>query len=120
MYFRLRCAAFVLGVIGLPASVMNAADEPCSGRYFMARPLGNVLDLNLTAQELKLLNGREDPKLKRHLEWRLVSAAADARRDVDSGSIWEKSSPSAWASGRSSGHRGAALPPLGFRDAKGR
>ena len=92
MFVRLRWAAFALGVASFAASAMNAADEPCSGRFFGASLLGNLLDLNLTAQELKLLNGREDPKLKRHLEWRLVRAAADARRDVDSRPIWEKSS----------------------------
>jgi hypothetical protein len=82
----------VLGFcIVLAACIVWAADDPCSGKYAGARLLGNILDLSLTADALKLLNGQEDPKLRRLLEWRLVSAAADAKRHIDEGAVWEKS-----------------------------
>jgi hypothetical protein len=84
---------FVLGACSalLAASNAQAADDSCSGKYAGARLLGNVLDLSLTADALKLLNGHENPKLKRLLEWRLVSAAADAKRQIDEGAVWENS-----------------------------
>jgi hypothetical protein len=44
-----------------------------------------LLDIGLTTSSLKLLNGTENPKLKRLLEFRLLSAIAAARRDVEYG-----------------------------------
>ena len=91
MSSRVRRIFLMLGVAGLTASLMSA-EEPCLGRFFGAHLLGSLQDLSLTVDELTLLNGREDPKLKRHLEWRLVSAAADARRYVDGEPVLEKPS----------------------------
>ena len=77
-------------VVVLAANAARGA-EPCQGEFVGARLLGNLLDLSLTSDELKLLSKDENPKLRRHLEWRLVSAAADARRHVDEGPTLEKS-----------------------------
>src|SRR5262249_39023829 len=90
MCLRLQRVVFVLGCAGLAANSMKAADEPCSGKYFGAHLAANLYDLTLTVGELNLLKGREDPKLKSHLEWRLVSAAAQARKHVDQGGIWDE------------------------------
>lgn len=90
MHSWLRRVVLVLGLAGVAASMMRASDEPCSGKYFGAHLAGNLYDLSLTTGELKLLNGREDPKLKRHLEYRLVSAAARARQDIDEGATWDE------------------------------
>jgi hypothetical protein len=90
MYSWLQRVVLALGVAGVSGSMMRAAGEPCSGKYFGAHLAGNLYDLSLTAGELKLLNGREDPKLKRHLEYRLVSAAAEARRHIEEGATWDE------------------------------
>lgn len=91
MRSKLRWALLGLAVAGLAANTMNAASDPCWGQFVGARLLGSLLELSMTADALSLLNGREDPKLKRLLEWRLTSAAADARRDVDDGPVLEGS-----------------------------
>ena len=80
-----RLVGLVAFVAFLIATVARGADDPCARRCAGAGLLGNLLDLSLTADALKLLNGHEDPKLKRLLEWRLVAAAAEARRHIDEG-----------------------------------
>jgi hypothetical protein len=57
--------------------------DPCVG-VASAVSLGeSFVDITQTLASLRLLNGAEDPKLKRGLELRLIGAVASARRSVD-------------------------------------
>jgi hypothetical protein len=58
-------------------------DDPCLGTFMGANLVASFLDISLTTSSLKLLNGSENPKLKRHLEWRLASAIQNARHCVE-------------------------------------
>jgi hypothetical protein len=53
------------------------------GAYFSS----SLLDISVTTDALRLLNGQEDPKLKRLLQWHLVSTIAAARRYVENGAV---------------------------------
>src|SRR5262245_42712402 len=88
---RLRWFAGCLGLVlatavGCTARKPEACESQIRGGLLLAR----LLDISLTADELQHLNGEEQPKLKRHLEWRLVSAIAAARRHVDEGATVER------------------------------
>ena len=89
---RSRLFGLVLGlsIATAPGLSTGQSIDPCEGPLKGVFLLGNLLDISLTSNELQLLNGREDPKLKRHLEWRLVSAAAEARRHIDEGATVER------------------------------
>src|SRR5215472_12003161 len=89
MCLLVQRVVFTLVCAGLTANTIGAADDPCLGKYSGAHLAANLLDLSLTVGELNLLKGGEDPKLKRHLEWRLVSAAARAKQHIDEGAIWD-------------------------------
>jgi hypothetical protein len=89
MRTKLLFGAVALAV-ALVAEIARASDA-CQGRVTAAYLFGNLLDLSVTGNTLQLLNGREDAKLKRLLEWRLVTAAADARRHIDQGVTAEAS-----------------------------
>jgi hypothetical protein len=90
MRLRVQRVVFTLVCAGLSANTIGAPDDPCLGKYSGAHLAANLLDLSLTVGELNLLKGGEDPKLKRHLEWRLVTAAARARQHIDQGAIWDQ------------------------------
>ena len=47
--------------------------------------IANLYDIGMTADELRLLNGADNPKLRRILERRLAVAAVEARHHIDSG-----------------------------------
>jgi hypothetical protein len=46
--------------------------------------VASFLEISQTSASLRLLNGRENPKLKHLLEWRLVSAVGASRKYVES------------------------------------
>jgi hypothetical protein len=62
------------------ASAQNS--EPCLPQYAAAALIANLQDIALTTAELKLLNGTENPRLRRFLERRLAVAAAEARHHI--------------------------------------
>jgi hypothetical protein len=70
-----------LGVIAAPSA--HAAEEvkPCAAAHFVDQ----LETIGFLSNTLALLNGSEDPKLRRLLEWRLGAAAADARSLVGGG-----------------------------------
>ena len=76
-----------LTAVLLASGSVSATDapEPCSAQYFSAAVLANILDVSLTTNELSLLNGSEDPRLKRALVSRLLSAASDGRLHISQG-----------------------------------
>ena len=65
----------------VPARATNSA-EPCLPQFAAAALVANLQDIALTSGELRLLNGKEDPKLRRLLERRLAVAAAEARHHI--------------------------------------
>lgn len=52
--------------------------EPCHREFLPAALSVNILDISVTASELSLLNGSENPKLRRVMALRLRSAISDA------------------------------------------
>ena len=56
--------------------------KPCLPQYTAAALVANLQDIALTSGELRLLNGAEDPRLRRLLERRLAVAAAEARHHI--------------------------------------
>ena len=84
-----RWTVLVLSAAVLGAVPLRAFDsaEPCLGVFMGASLSASLLDVSQTTVSLKLLNGREDPKLKRLLEWRLITAIGATRRFVDSGPV---------------------------------
>jgi hypothetical protein len=85
---RLSLASVAL-MVGLASSSLLSADsaDRCAGTSMGAYLGASLLDVAQTTASLRLLNGREDPRLKRLLQWRLVSAIADARKYVDSSPV---------------------------------
>jgi hypothetical protein len=77
-------AAVVLLMFALlsPLSVFAEDAEPCLRQYAAAAFIANLQDIGLTSGELRLLNGQENPKLRRLLERRLAIAAAEARHNI--------------------------------------
>ena len=74
----------VLLLAAIPGVRLFATEsvEPCLPQFAAAALIANLQDIALTAGELRLLNGKEDPRLRRLLERRLAVAAADARRHI--------------------------------------
>lgn len=64
--------------------------EPCSGEIKGALLLSRLEQIGFTANSLRLLNGTEDPKLKRLLTFQLAAAAAEARRHIEEGAKLER------------------------------
>jgi hypothetical protein len=82
--FRISiCALAVLACSSALAADVSA--EPCLPQHVAAALVANLEDISLTTNELRLLNGKENPKLRRLLEWRLAEAAAEARHHIDEG-----------------------------------
>ena len=73
--------AVVSVAIGL--LIFKRDEVPCLGTYVGATLVGSLLDISQTTTSLKLLNGKEDPKLKGLLEWRLASAIQSARHAIE-------------------------------------
>ena len=63
-------------------SMLAQATEPCVRQFAAAALVANLQDIASTTIELRLLNGKEDPKLRRVLERRLAIAAAEARYHI--------------------------------------
>lgn len=59
--------------------------EPCVPQYMAAALVANLYDIGMTTNELRLLNGTENPRLRRILERRLAVAAVEARHHIDMG-----------------------------------
>lgn len=90
------------GFVAAPSSLAGEGACPCNGAHLVEH-LGTI---SFVRNALKLLNGSENPKLRRLLEWRLGAAAEDAKAQLDRGVIIEDV--------------GMALPTLshGLRDAR--
>ena len=73
-------------VITISASKVKAAD-PCRGAFMEAHLSASIADISETTDSLRLLNSGENPRLRQLLEFRLMSAAADARRYVEGGAV---------------------------------
>ena len=103
-------ALSILGPCLLAASCLFAHStasgedvNPCGGAHFVEH-LGNI---SFATTALHLLNGAENPKLKRLFEWRLKTAAEDAKQQLDRGVTVEAVGLPNWASG-----------PNGLREAR--
>jgi hypothetical protein len=68
-----------------PAALSAQSAEPCLPQFAAAALVANLQDIALTTSELRLLNGTENVKLRRLLEWRLATAAVEARHHIDQG-----------------------------------
>lgn len=96
----MRTPSFVTSFIVVAASVTTlgasaAADvTPCPGVQFVT----HLETIGLVSNALSLLNGTEDPKLKRLLEHRLVAAAEDAKRLLDQEIVVQGVALRNWAS----------------------
>jgi hypothetical protein len=75
----LCCLTLLLSAGALPA---QEPAEPCLPQYAAAALVADLMDIGMTTSELRLLNGNEEPKLRRHLEFRLAMAAAEARHVI--------------------------------------
>ena len=78
-----RRVLIAVAAVGISGSLAIASSDPCDGVFAGANLSASLLDISLTLNSLKLLNGSENPKLKHMLEWRLASAIQSARRFVD-------------------------------------
>ena len=63
----------------------GATTEPCAGHVKRASLLANLEQIGFAGNALRLLNGQEDPRLKRLLTWQLATNAAGARRHIEQG-----------------------------------
>jgi hypothetical protein len=97
-------ALVIVGTSFIAAPSLFAAEDacPCGGAQFVQ----HLEIIGFASNALKLLNGSENPKLRRLLEWRLGAAAEDAKAQLDRGARIED--------------MGFALPTLshGLRDAR--
>ena len=79
------CVGMLISVMRVQ-HVLSAEDvNPCAGAVASADFTSHVALLSKAASALNLLNGREEPRLKRLLEIDLLSGIESARRDVESG-----------------------------------
>lgn len=78
----LAATVAIAGAVPGPAVWAENANEPCVREFAAAALVANLQDISLTTGALRLLNGREDPKLRRLLERRLAIAAAEARYHI--------------------------------------
>jgi hypothetical protein len=69
--------------------VLGREKEPCLGTYMGARVSLGMLDIGQTTASLGLLTEDENPKLRRLLEGRLVTAVRDARKALDHDPVME-------------------------------
>jgi len=82
-------------VVGSVAAIADEQQEPCASEMAGTALAINLQDISLTTSSLRLLNGKEDPKLRRLLEWRLATAIAEAKLHVDRApSVWAPAMPS--------------------------
>ena len=80
---RLVFAVVVAFSIAAPGPGVSAEEnETCVREFAAAALIANLQDISMTTGELRLLNGKEDPKLRRLLERRLAIAAAEARYHI--------------------------------------
>jgi hypothetical protein len=88
---RITLLVAVISASLLP-SALKAGDEvePCTAEYLGATLSADVLDVALTVGELSLLNGQENPKLKKLMQRRLVTAASAGRRHIRLGAKFPK------------------------------
>src|SRR5450759_3843 len=68
-----------------PTVLSAQSEEPCLPQFTAALLAANLQDISLTTSELRLLNGTESVRLRRLLEWRLATAAVEARHHIEQG-----------------------------------
>jgi hypothetical protein len=100
--FLLALAIVGTSPIAAHSSLAAENTSSCGGVQFVQ----HLETIGFASNALKLLNGSENPKLRRLLEWRLGAAAEDAKAQLDRGAKLED--------------MGLALPTLshGLRDAR--
>lgn len=74
-------AGIALLALLVRAAPARAADDPCAGAALLAA----LLDVNISAHALPLLDGRESPKLRAHVVNRVASAVSEAREQIAAG-----------------------------------
>jgi hypothetical protein len=90
MQIRKSAVVFaVLVLVSAPALEAGEQPEPCNAEMKGALLLARMEQIGMTAGALRLLNGSEDPKLKRLLPFQLATAAVNARRHIDEGAKLE-------------------------------
>ena len=75
----------LISVVGVQHVLSAENVNPCASAVASAAFTAHVALLLKQASALNLLNGREEPRLKRILEIDLLSGIESARRDVESG-----------------------------------
>jgi hypothetical protein len=75
-------AVLLFSILSNDSALAKNDVEPCLPQIAAAALVANLQDIALTAGELRLLNGMEDPRLRRLLERRLAVAAAEARHHI--------------------------------------
>lgn len=63
--------------------------DQCWTRITGAGFVANLVDIAMTGDSLRLLNGNEDPRLRRVLEFRLITAIEDAKRRIEDSPVVE-------------------------------
>ena len=66
------------------------APEPCTGEFLGAGLSHSLLEISFANNALKLLNGKESPRLKRLIESQFVSSIASARRQIEGGAVADR------------------------------
>ena len=86
MNARARTALLFLFILPFSSALAGTGKtEPCVGKFRSASLLANLEQIGYAANALRLLNGQEDPRLKRLLTWQLANNAAAARRHIEQG-----------------------------------
>ena len=70
-----------IGLVSAPSACAAEDANPCSSAHFVE----HLEQIGFASNALKLLDGSENPKLRRLLEWRLGAAAEDAKAQLDRG-----------------------------------
>jgi hypothetical protein len=81
--------ALVIAVAVVPANPARSTDEddPCMSQWEGTSLNDNLYRLDFATKALKLLNGSENPKLRRLLEMDLVFAAATSRQATENKAV---------------------------------
>ena len=86
MKSRARIALLFLSLLSSFSALANDEPiEPCADELRSAMLLANLEQIGFAGNALRLLDGQEDPKLKRLLSWQLATKAAEARRRIEQG-----------------------------------
>src|SRR5438132_1595391 len=82
-----RTSLFLIATVMCAFALAAQPGEPCTAEFKGALLLSKLQQIGFSGEALRLLNGGEDPKLKRLLSWQFANAAADARRQIEEGAM---------------------------------